>query len=1338
MPNGNYTIKNSDGTLQFVGHTEAWQNTTEAIYAADDAKQKQKIMSEYLQGIRGEIDTSRMAEENLGDYAKACKDVYTNAERKKQVSKKGTQLWQKSKNAAAIEKQAEARKKKMVERADKALKSTNYNYSAAHPAIIALSAFMKGSSRSNAGLLRSYVEGHKDQVLTECINEFMTLDLSSLDLKSDKKTADNAEALEKLSERFSAIQYLVTTSSDVYQNLPEKLRISFENYYGKANTVVTQYRLKKLVMTDNYYRTHENREIGTDLAGKMTASQRNLAEMIWQYKGGLAVFLNKAKDYYRNGTLKGLMAALRRDGVGKDRLDIQERLRKRREELEKRGLAARMDDFILRERNLNVKGSLGVIGHARNLTALNLTGDPENDLTLLPEILDQREVIDKAVQMKKDSQNTYYMEQSDHQISVAEASLKMLPCIRRIEQDLLIIGRLTKGGSIDTGVTSEMIEICRMRYAQDLAEYKDKMAFLNTLRNSRPALQPEESPEKAVYAEETDEITGKVTDPVTSAKKLISDLTSDKFSDYSLYLNREKICALSNKCKGTEVSDVLEILSKKAVSLWKAKRLLNVNALLKGDKNNASLKSEAEKLKPPEKDDTFEAMMKLLAEAEKKQFDFQDMKAIASHYTRQYDWAVTSQGDGGRGIFLWVAGIYYKNLNKKHGSDRELVHGEEKYNESVERLQHLPPEITAHQDGTPLLLQKGDTDVPALDITKYFEDPCKDALKAKLGTIKEALAGHENDYPQELRTALEAMEHYVKIKYIVTTETTEMEMAFLDKFQKDMDRAMMKMKTGRFTDPVIKGMFDIMADISTLARGKLRDKDNPNRISDAEFAAAIEQPAINMKFSENDLNESNVKDIPLFTHRPNMNDIKQGNVGDCYFMAAVTAFVQSNPDEVMNMFYDIGDGNVLVRLYMGFDKYNRRVDLEEEMQKDDVTLRPVYIKVRKDYDLNTVSLDCMWVQLLEKAYASTGAQHKTMQVDPVTGELKNFITEITGGLSPKILMHLTGKKDCFSHDKPKPEENPGFLAQSVDEYQMRSILSGVHPNLHYIIWDEIKAIKHEEGEDPDAWENKVLEIVRSKVAESNELKKVQMDEVKEYITKNLPNLPIDEFEKVKKKYFEIFVSDPEAVAERVRKNLHSEKPDIGDGWDLNDPNAVASSLYDVFNDGNTADQIISQFDKKINYYNPASFKGNNEEVEILRKNLEKYAGKKNKAMTEYNPLNRYTTEEMIFLHDVRAAAKRKEGMHFAVPLHVMDILDAQLKNGRWYVLVRDTHNVRNYTYEKNRRGDLVGTAGKVSYDINQSVRRLDGNLNTGFLGTSWWELSTIFDKMVCYGNSPKV
>ncbi len=35
---------------------------------------------------------------------------------------------------------------------------------------------------------------------------------------------------------------------------------------------------------------------------------------------------------------------------------------------------------------------------------------------------------------------------------------------------------------------------------------------------------------------------------------------------------------------------------------------------------------------------------------------------------------------------------------------------------------------------------------------------------------------------------------------------------------------------------------------------------------------------------------------------------------------------------------------------------------------------------------------------------------------------------------------------------------------------------------------------------------------------------------------------------------------------------------------------------------------------------------------------------------------------MIFLHDIRAAGKRNEGMMFAVKLHAMDIPDVQLKD----------------------------------------------------------------------------
>ena len=1338
MPDFNYSIRNKDDdSVQYVNHAEAWQLASAAMDKTNDVKQKQKIMSDYLQGIKGGINTQNMKAETQGEYSKAFKDVYSNADRKKQLSKRGSLLWQKNKNAETIKKEEVSRQKKMSERAEKAIQSAGYDYSAASPVIVALSSFMTGSKRSNTALLRSYAKGETKQVLSDCINEFISLDLERLDLKSDKKTAENAATLEKLSERFSGIQYLITTFSDAYSDLPEDLRIAFEEYYGKANTVVTQYRLKKIVMTNSYYITHENREIGSDLSEKMTVEQRNLAEMIWQSKGGLSIFLNRTEDYLKNAPLKKLAAALQRDGVSKERLSLQDRIRKRREDLEKRGLSDRMDDFLLRERNLNVKGTLGVIGHARNLTALKLTGDPDDDLSLLPEIMDQRDVVEQTEKMRKDSKNTYYMEQSDLQIAASDTAVTLLSCLKHLEQDLLIIGRLTRGGAIDTSQTQEEIEVFRRRYADDLLEYNEKMRVLKVLRNSKYELPPEESPENAVYTEENAKENEEKKDPVSKAKELISSLYSDKLSDYSIYQKRDEICALSKKCKGTDVSGILDILSKRAVFLWRAKRLLNVNAALSCDKDNEALKAEAESLKAPENDDTMEAMLKLRAEAEKNQFDFQDLRALASHYTRQYDWAVTSKGDGGRDLFLLGAGLYYKTLSKVYGSDRDRFHGEEKYDEAVERLNAIPGEITAHEDGTPLLLQKGDASVPPIDITKYYEDTFKDELKAKIGEIKNALSDHEKDYPEELLTALSSIEHYTKIKYIVTADTTEMEMAFLDKFQKEMDRAFLKMKKVSFTDPVTKGMLEIMSEIATLGRGKLRDKDNPNRISDAEFEAALEQPAIHMEYSKNDLNESNVKDIPLFTHRPHMNDIKQGNVGDCYFMAAVTSFVQSNPEEVMNMFYDIGDGNVLVRLYMGFDNYNRRVDTCEDLLRDDVTLRPVYIKVRKDYDPNTVAVDCMWVQLLEKAYASTGAQHKTIQVDPVTGKMTNFITEVTSGDSQKMLIHLTGNKDCWEHEKPKRNETT-FTEEEIEEYRMRSILSGVPSALHFDIWKAIKKIIHEPNEEPDAWENRVVEAVRKEVVKKINDWKDFVNNVETDIIKNFPDRSPEDFAAIKKKYLEKCNLDPDILAEKVRKNLHTEAPAIGDGTDLSDPADVMAIMLSFYENKLSVEDIIAKFDEKTTYYEPLNFNGDEKEQANIRKHLAEYASSQNKAMIEYNPNDRYTPEEMIFLHDARDAAKRKEGMCFAVPYHMMNILDTQFKDGRWYLLVRDTFNVRNYSYETKNNGELSKKEGKTSYDISQSVRQLDGDIKTGFLGTSWWELSTIFDKMQCYCNSPKV
>ncbi|MBQ6967304.1 MAG: hypothetical protein IJP84_05325 [Lachnospiraceae bacterium] len=1350
MSDGNYTITKEDGSQQFVDHNKAWENVTGALNKEENAMERKTVMGDFLQGIRGEVNSQHLTKETFSAYSEKYMDVYTKDERKKQISKKGTELWQKQRNAEFIEKQELARQTKMQSRATAAMKKAGIRENYTSPDVVALSAFMGTKTGENADLLRYYRGNEKRRVILACMKKFMKLDLKKLDIKSDKKVAENAEELERLSELFSGIQYLITASPEIYAALPEKTRLSFEQYYGKANTVVTYYRLKKQVMLDSFYRTHENREIGKDQKGFMSADQRNLTEMIWQASGGLAIFLNKSNEYILDGTLKGLRDCLRKEGVSKNRLALQSKLRKRREEIEKRGLADRMDEFFLKERRIDVKGKLGITGHARNLKELKLSGDPVKDLDFLPYILDQREVIVKAGKIREESSSSYLTEQSDFQISVADKALAMSGTLKRIEEDLLTIGRLTKGGAIDAAVSEDQIAACKARYAGDLAEYRQKMEELRAARIADYKIEAEESPENAEYKAPENE----KSDPLTEAKVLVAKLTLAGFSDGEIYKNRDNICSLSKACKGTEVSEVLDVLAKRAVVVWEKKRLLNVKAALAADKDNAALKDEKKRLTDREKlrrkhkdedgnivegsDETMESILKLRAEAEKKLFDFRDLKAQAAHYTDQYDWALNARNEG-RGFLLWLASGLFKGFYRYFGTDRELVHGEEKYDEAVERLQRLPQEIREHQDGTPLTLQRGDEDVPPVDMVDLYEDKMKDELKLRIAGVREKLTGREDQYPEEIRTAVEAMEHYVKVKYTVTSDTVEMEMAFLDKFRKDLDRAFVKLRNVSFDDSVIKGLLEISDEISSMGRGKLKASDNPERMTDAEFEAANEQVAIHTMFSKDDLKESNVKDIPLFLHKPNINDVKQGYVGDCYFMSAITAFIRSNPEGIMEMFHDIGDGNVMVRLYMAFDENNRRVDTLEEMDKPSVTMKPVYIKVRKDYDMSATAHDCMWAQLLEKAYTSTGTQHKVSKVDAATGKLSNLACEIAGGSPRKAMMHLTGRKDCWENSKPEREEYE-LDDNEIDARRKRMLLKGVPLWMQNMIWDDVKDHQFAEGEDQDGFIANTLETVRNKVTEMNAIRREQFKDIKEAVLKDVPGVKEADLETIWKRIDELYNLDPEKMAEQVMKNILTESPGLDDGTDMQDPAAAIARLYDNFNGGMTLEEILADLERKDTYYTaPAKLKGEDDKLYKNRLTaLELYANNRNKAMMEMNPGNRYSREEMIFLHDIRAAKKRKEGMTFGITGHAMDILDVKLSKGRWFVMVRDTNNVRNFTYEKDEEGELKSMEGKTSFAVKKEIRKLDGTLLKGATGSSWWELKDVFGKMQCYGNAPKL
>ena len=103
---------------------------------------------------------------------------------------------------------------------------------------------------------------------------------------------------------------------------------------------------------------------------------------------------------------------------------------------------------------------------------------------------------------------------------------------------------------------------------------------------------------------------------------------------------------------------------------------------------------------------------------------------------------------------------------------------------------------------------------------------------------------------------------------------------------------------------------------------------------------------------------------PLFPHEPTINDVRQGGIGDCFFMGAVCTVVTSYPGLIRKMMKDDGNGNVTVRLF----------------SFEDNTFKPFYIKVKKTVprrrNRDLYAKDSLWVQMLEKAVVASQITRK--------------------------------------------------------------------------------------------------------------------------------------------------------------------------------------------------------------------------------------------------------------------------------------------------------------------------------------------------------------------------
>jgi hypothetical protein len=176
-------------------------------------------------------------------------------------------------------------------------------------------------------------------------------------------------------------------------------------------------------------------------------------------------------------------------------------------------------------------------------------------------------------------------------------------------------------------------------------------------------------------------------------------------------------------------------------------------------------------------------------------------------------------------------------------------------------------------------------------------------------------------------------------------------------------------------------------DMSVTLTGKSRMDEGANWL---EYKNPIEKDAYWAK--ESDIAQAQFEpvsaDIPLFpSGDPTLEDVKQGELGDCYLLAALATLVNRNAAFVKGMIKeDVDKNRVSVRFYSRGSSF--WVTVEKTV-------------VRMDGE-DLFAQDALWVQMVEKAYVAAGFSDKSI--------IGYKYEDIEAGLGDVALQNLTGKK----------------------------------------------------------------------------------------------------------------------------------------------------------------------------------------------------------------------------------------------------------------------------------------------------------------------------------------
>lgn len=1348
-----YFIQSNHDTIQVP--KDIYQVNNRLKYQNGDELEKKQLTMDYLSGIRADSRATVSEEKAIVKLDSKSKKAY----------------------GAVLRNAEKERAEKIDKYTDKALSGFNLDKSC----VKHIAAFFTGKKEIDRALINGYTDmEHKSEgVLKYCIREFMKLSIENLNISSPKKLAGKASLLEKLSVKHEAIVRLIVEHRDDYDKLPEDLRDQFENKLGQANGLVNYYRLMKSLMTDRYYITHDVSKLSTKNPMKDTPDEKRVRSLLLNVRGGADAIKATGTDIM-NKYLDKMSGTLSANIVDNKSLNLSKDLLAHKEKLENLTISQYIDQ-------LESKGEVdgfdktekeGVFERGKKIARLKLPESVEESYGKIGAILTQLDFVNALTYQKNDHQGFYNLEQNFRDIGLLDEVCKLGTPLKKLKEIILAHGGISEDGSLKiVKLSVKDRKDLQKEYKEALTSYRAIFESINDYNAGLYMAPPEDDEMDMAFKNFYDD--SKMS-AIEKAKKhhpddaeqkqlreelrtLTATLAEGEYSDFVIYTNAPKILDLSVKCQSflaPKEKERLNSLVYLASELRINKRTKDLNEAMRCDAATDELKGEhAEEIKALE---TYakvvdiseektkrnkELQLILRNQAQRMKFDTADIRAEASNYLFHDEWLKNTYRKKEKfsfgSIFDYVRNKTILGITRfaswLYSKKRTNHHGAELYDVSKRDLVRLPQEL--HNFGEANADQSitfGDgTYAPKVELNKYFKDPMKMQLYKDYCQIANLMpAGKE--YPQSMKDAAEALSCYCQVRGMVNRDTYEMEQAFLEKFNLSVDK-MIQEEHGDY--PLLKRkIHEAYKHYAEMSCGTLG-----NHLKLGELKAIEEQKAVYTKKTYfGDSEESNMRNLPLFPHSPNLNDVKQGVLGNCYLVGAVQTILSTDPEAIRDMFHDLGDGNVIVRLYAAYgevEKDGKKVytRIDDSATMVNATMRPVYVKVKKHYETGEEgSCDCMWMQLLEKAYAAAGFNQGKPDIDE-NGVLKNLDEELTAGEPHAALMHMTGK---YYVGKTQSDVTNGGCVfkeairrkKALSDYQSRVILGSIPAYLHDQIYTLLITLaKNQKNyiEDPES-EDKFIRSVVDDVLKGNSLiySDSELDvKLAELVEKG----------KIKEDQKELLISKlkdltdcsdymVETYTNVIRRNLNTntiltDTSPITGTKDI--PSMIPDLIMECAKEDVTFDKLWEIVNGEVKYY---ELEKDDKQITDLEKRLMKT---NIKSLLVPNKEQRYSADELAYLKVMINEIREKR----TVPVvynagHILTVLDVKLHDGKWFLLVRDPFNIEHAEYTKNGNGEVEKKLPGLSdvYHNHTAIRELSSDMKNGFMGTSWWELSDAFEK----------